>query len=199
VNARPANERCVGQREGRGEENEGPCLGAAQPAVEGDELLEGASLVELGVVEAPDHDVRDVREAVRSKQMHRSVGREDRKRVLALDAILAEIADAARAERQGAVLLGVDEQPADVRVPPQGGDEGRMTFVDFLEREPARFPQQVDESQIPRAEDDDLLVTHIVLRPLRLGGLAGRFVQREADHGVLLVAACVPGDHAGRQ
>src|SRR5207247_10150327 len=33
-------------------------LRAAEPAVEGDQLLEGAGLLELGVVEAVDHDVR---------------------------------------------------------------------------------------------------------------------------------------------
>ena len=41
-------------------EDERPRLWAAEAPVEGDELLEGAALVELRVVEAPDHDVRDV-------------------------------------------------------------------------------------------------------------------------------------------
>ena len=41
----------------------------AHPAVERDQLLERAALVKLGVVEAVDHDVGDVGEAVRAPEM----------------------------------------------------------------------------------------------------------------------------------
>ena len=59
--------------------------GPAQPAVEGDQLLERAALLELGVVEAVDHDVRDVLEAVGPAQVIGRARRERRQRVLALD------------------------------------------------------------------------------------------------------------------
>ena len=48
----------------------------ADAAVEGDQLLEGAALVELGVVEAADHDVGDVLEAVGAQQVLWRVRRE---------------------------------------------------------------------------------------------------------------------------
>ena len=54
-------------------EDERPRLEAADAAVEGDQLLEGAALVEVGVVEAADHDVADVLEAVGAQQVLRRV------------------------------------------------------------------------------------------------------------------------------
>ena len=54
-------------------EDERSRLEPADAAVERDQLLEGAALVEIRVVEAPDHDVGDVREAVRPEQMLRRV------------------------------------------------------------------------------------------------------------------------------
>ena len=101
-------------------------LQAADAAVEADQLLEGAALVELGVVEAADHDVGDVLEAVGAQQVLRRGRGERRERVLALDAALREVVGAAGAERDRAVLGGVDEQPADVRVRAQGGEELRV-------------------------------------------------------------------------
>ena len=50
-------------------EDERARLEAAEPAVEADQLLEGAALFELGVVEAPDHDVSDMLEAVGAQQV----------------------------------------------------------------------------------------------------------------------------------
>src|SRR5262245_16153092 len=64
VNCGGADDRLGWERQRRRVEDEGPRLRAAQTAVEGDELLEGAALVELRVVEAADHDVGHVREAV---------------------------------------------------------------------------------------------------------------------------------------
>ena len=49
-------------------EDERPRLEAADPAVEGDQLLEGTAFVEVGVVEAPDHDVAYVLEAVGAQE-----------------------------------------------------------------------------------------------------------------------------------
>jgi hypothetical protein len=43
-------------------------LEAADAHVEGDQLLEGAALVKLGVV-APDHDVRDMGEAAGAQEV----------------------------------------------------------------------------------------------------------------------------------
>ena len=51
--------------------HERPRLGAAEAAVERDQLLERAALVELRVVEAADHDVGHVREAVGAQQVLR--------------------------------------------------------------------------------------------------------------------------------
>ena len=85
-------------------EDEGPRLEAADAAVERDQLLEGAALVEIGVVEAPDHDVADVLEAVGPKQVLRRMRREQRERVFALDATLAEVVGAVGPERDSAVL-----------------------------------------------------------------------------------------------
>jgi len=44
----------------------GTCLRSAEAAVERDQLLERAPLLQLGVIEAADHDVRDVLEPVRA-------------------------------------------------------------------------------------------------------------------------------------
>ncbi len=81
----------------------GRVCGAAHAAVEGDQLLEGAALVELGVVEAVDHDVGDVGEAVGAREVLGGRRREGRERVLALHAPRGEVALAPRAEDDGAV------------------------------------------------------------------------------------------------
>ena len=72
--------------------------------MEADQLLERAAVLELGVVEAPHHDVGDVLEAVGAQQVPGRVGRERRERVLALDAPVDEVVSAASAERDRAVL-----------------------------------------------------------------------------------------------
>ena len=84
--------------------DERPCLLAADASVEADQLLERAALVELGVVEAADHDVGDVLEAVGAQEMRGGGGRERRERVLALDAAVGEVVGAAGAERDRPVL-----------------------------------------------------------------------------------------------
>ena len=91
-------------------------LRPAEAAVERDQLLEGAALVEQRVVEAVDEDVGHVREAVGAPQVLARVGREARERVLAVDAAVREVVDAARAERDRPVIGGADEHEADVRV-----------------------------------------------------------------------------------
>src|SRR4051812_35977258 len=102
----------------------------------------------------------------------------------------------AGAERDGTVLCGVDEQPADVRVLTQGGDEPRVVLVQLLERQPALWLHQVDESQIARAEDDDLAVRDVILWALRLRP-AGRLVCGVLDHRALLVTSGEPGHLPG--
>ena len=69
-------------------EDEQAVSGASDATVEGDELLERTALVELGVVEASDHDVAGVLEAVGARRMLRCVRREVRERVIALDPAL---------------------------------------------------------------------------------------------------------------
>src|SRR5207244_5342716 len=92
-----ADQRLLGRRQLRREEQERPCLGAAESAVERDQLLEGAALVKSRVVEAADEQVRRVRETVCAEKMPRRRGREPRQRVLSLHAVLLEVADAAAA------------------------------------------------------------------------------------------------------
>ncbi len=91
-------------------------LRPAHAAVERDQLLEGAALLELRVVEAVDHDVGDVLEAVGPAQVLGRVRREVRERVVALDAVVGEVAHARTAEHDRAVLVRPDEQEADVRM-----------------------------------------------------------------------------------
>src|SRR5215211_5036968 len=73
-------------------------LRTAHSAVEGDQLLERAALVEVGVVEAPGHDVGDMRKAVRAEEVARRVGRERCEWILALDPAVFEVVLPARAE-----------------------------------------------------------------------------------------------------
>src|SRR4051812_50180712 len=68
MHRRRSDERLVARLERGGVEDEGLRLRPAEAAVEGDELLERAGLVEHGVVEAADHDVGDVHEAVGAPQ-----------------------------------------------------------------------------------------------------------------------------------
>ena len=69
-----AEDRPLGHLEVGGVEDERPGLEAADAAVEGDQLFEGAAFVEAGVVEAADHDVADVLEAVGAEEVLGGVG-----------------------------------------------------------------------------------------------------------------------------
>ena len=64
-----------------------------------------------------------------------------------------------------------------------------MTLLDLLEREPPRLLHQVDETEVPRAEDDDLLAAHVLLRPFLLRRAPCGLAHGVADHRVLLVSA----------
>ena len=110
-------------------EHEAARLRAAEPAVEGDQLLERAALVEHRVVEAADHHVGDVAEAVGALEVLRGRGGERRERVRALDPVLVEVAGAGAAEHDGAVLRGADEHPADVRMVAQRRQELEVRSV----------------------------------------------------------------------
>src|SRR4051794_41156814 len=179
--------RLLGQRKPRRDEDERARLEAPEATVEGDQLLERAALVEHRVVEAADHDVGDVLEAVGAAQVTRRGRRELRERVLALDPARGEVVGAPRPERDRAVLARADQYPTDVRVSAQGADEVRMALVDLLEGQPALLLHQVDEPEVAGAEDDDLAVGDVVLRPLALPP-PGRLVHRVLDHRNLLVA-----------
>ncbi len=138
VDAGGAEDGARRQLEVRRVEDERSRLQPADASVERDQLLEGAALLELGVVEAAHHDVGDVLEAVGAQQVPGRGGRERRERVLALDAALREVVDAVGAERDRPVLGRADEQPADVGMRAEGGQELRVPLVDLLERQPAR-------------------------------------------------------------
>ena len=66
-----SQQRPVWHGEASGMQDEGASLGAAEAAVEGDQLLERAALIEYRVVEAADHDVGDVGEAVGAQKVLR--------------------------------------------------------------------------------------------------------------------------------
>jgi len=100
-----AEDRPFGNGQLDGVEDERLRLRPSEPAVEGDELLEGAALVELRVVEAPDHDVGDVLEAVCAEEMVRGVRRERGERILADDTPVGQVAGALRAQRNRAVTI----------------------------------------------------------------------------------------------
>ena len=89
--------------------------------------------------------------------------------VLAFDTAVGEVVGAVRAQCHGAVVGGADEQPTDVRVRPEGGDEVGMALVQLVERRAPGLLQQVDEVEIPQAENDDALVADVILRAPTLG------------------------------
>src|SRR5687768_13807854 len=64
-----------------------------------------------------------------------------------------------------------------------------MARVELLQREPALLLHQVDEAEVPGAEDDRGLAADVVLGALLRRGAAGRLAERVADHRILLVAA----------
>ena len=79
------DDRLIGNRQLDWVQDERPGLRAAEPAVEGDQLLERAALFEVRVVEAVDHDVGDMLESVRAPQVRGCSRGEGRERVLSLD------------------------------------------------------------------------------------------------------------------
>jgi len=85
-------------------ENERARLGATDATVERDQLLEGAPGLERCVIEAADHDVGHMGEAVRAQQVLGRVGRERCQWILALDPAVREVVGAAPAEHDRAVL-----------------------------------------------------------------------------------------------
>src|SRR5215207_6260751 len=93
MHARRSDDGALRERKLDGMEDERPRLRPSNPAVERDQLLERAALVEVGVVEAPDHDVGDMRERVRPQQVEWRSGREVSEGVVALSAVLREEVD----------------------------------------------------------------------------------------------------------
>ena len=77
-----------------GMEDEGSRLRSPEPAVEADQLLEGTALLQVGVVEATDHHVGHVLEAVGPPQVLGGGRRERRERIPTLDPALVEVVDA---------------------------------------------------------------------------------------------------------
>ncbi len=167
----------------------GSRLRAAEPAVERDQLLEGAAFVHIRVVEAADHEVCDVREAVRTQQVVRRCGREVRQRVIALDPPVLEVVRSGSPERQRAVLSRTHEDPADVWMLAQGRQQARVPFLDLLLRQPSLLFHEVHEAEVARAEHDDLPLADLVLSRLSLAGCARRLTHGQTGHRGLLVAA----------
>ena len=155
-----------GTRQSRRVEDERLGLRAAEAAVERDQLLEGAALVEVGVVEGADHDVGDVREPVRAEQVPRRVRREVRERVLALDpSVVQEVRPLAPIASAPCSSERTSSQPTCGCAASAGTSRG-WRCVDLLARHPARLVHQVDEPEVPRREHDDVLSGDVVLRPL---------------------------------
>src|SRR3954447_1290256 len=111
-----ADDRCVGDRERCRGEQKRSSLGTADAAMEGDQLLERAALFQSRVVEAPDHDVGDVGEAVGAQQVSGSVPRERCQRIHSVDAARGEVVRSPGAENHRPFFLTSDQEPADVRV-----------------------------------------------------------------------------------
>ena len=170
-------------------------LRAAQAPVERDQLLEGAALVEIRVVEQADHDVGDVPEAVRAQEMPWRIGRERRERILALDAPVGEVVEVRSYSTTGPCSAERTSRPADVRVRGERGQQARVPLVDLLARHSARLVHQVDEAEVARRQHNDLLSRDVVLRMLLLG-LAAGLAEGVADGGVVLVTAREGGDVA---
>ena len=81
----------------------------------------------------------------------------------------------------------------------EGRDQGRMAFLQLLERQPPVLLHQVHEPEVARAEDDDALSADVVLGALLLLRSPGGLPEGVADHVVLLVAAGHLRDLARRQ
>ncbi len=165
--------------------------------MERDQLLERAALLEIRVVEAPDHDVGDVLEAVGAQEVLRGGRRERRERVVALDRPVGQpplpfaprTSGPRSSERTSSQPMCGCERRA--------GIEPRMARVDLLERQPARLLHQVDQPEVARSEHDDVLVPDFLLGLLLLLRLpADRLADRMADHRLVLVPLPGLGDAA---
>ena len=137
MHAGGTDDRFVGDGQLDGVEDEGSGLRAAESAVEGDQLLECAALFEVRVVEAVDHDVGDVLESVGAPQVRGGVGGEGLQRVLAVDPAALQVVGAVRADGDRAVLGGVNQQEADVRVSAERSDQVGVALLDLLGAQPA--------------------------------------------------------------
>ena len=152
VHARGADDRLRRSRQLDGMQDERPGLRAAEAAVERDQLLKCAALLELRVIEAADHDVRHVLEAVGAEQMCGRVRGERRERILALDAAVGEVVSAAGIDRQRPVLRRVNEQEADMRMRAERRQQVWMALVDLLGGQAALLVHQIDQAEVARAE-----------------------------------------------
>ena len=95
----------IRKRKRRRVEQEWPRLRPAEAAVERDQFLERAALVEHWVVEAADHDVGDVREPVRAEQVLWRGRREAGERVLSFDSPSGEVMRSGRAEHDRPIVF----------------------------------------------------------------------------------------------
>ena len=146
-------------------QDERPRLRAAEAAMEGDQLLERATLLELRVVEATDHDVRHVLETVRAQQMGRSIRGERRERIVALDATVNEVVSASGIDGQRTLLGRVNEQPADMRMSAERRDQARMALLDLLGGQAPLLLHQIDQAEVARAEHHRTVLTQVVVSP----------------------------------
>ena len=122
----------------------------------------------VGVVEAADHDVGDVREAVGAQQVRGRGGREARRAgPRPRRGRVGEVARrrARRARPAPCSAERTSSQPM-CGCSRSAGISCGMALVDLLERQPPRLLHQVDEAEVPRAEDDDLAAADVVLGAL---------------------------------
>ena len=134
----------------------GSGLRTAQAAVRADELLERRDLAHLRVVLAEQEQVRRVGHRVLALEAHDRVLAEEGRRVLALDPVLVEIADALRrrrpprrAPRSGPSAARRRDAPASV--PTRFG----MELLELLDRQPVVVPGEPHEPEVAGADDGD--------------------------------------------
>ena len=184
----PASTRCTllgpddrlrGHRQLGRVEQERPRLRPAEPAVERDQLLEGAALVERGVVEAADQQMSATcaKPSVR-RRCCGACGEKRRERILALDPALLAGTGCRAAEHDRAVLA-----PSATSTQPMCGCS-RSAGMQRRDAAPSisstvsrrSLLHQVDEAEIAGAEHDDVAAGDVVLLRLRLP--PGRLAQR---------------------
>src|SRR6185436_16758912 len=80
---------------------------------------------------------------------------EERRRILALDAVLVEIPDSVPPEDHGSARRRANHHQADARVGRHRRDKVRMEVLELLDREAMVVAGEPDKSKVPRADHGD--------------------------------------------